>query len=39
MSLATAILLLGLSASPNGDPDLDLASALARRGWVDPASS
>src|SRR5436190_2368052 len=37
MSLATAILLLGLSASTNGDPDLDLASALARRGWVELA--
>src|SRR5436189_4152385 len=37
MSLATAILLLGLSASPNGDPDLELASVLARRGWVELA--
>src|SRR5688572_18541869 len=34
MPLATAILLLALS---NGDPDLDLAAALARRGWVELA--
>jgi len=34
MLLATAILLLGMS---NGDPDLELATALARRGWVELA--
>jgi tetratricopeptide (TPR) repeat protein len=35
MLLATATLLFGLSS--NGDPDLELASALARRGWVELA--
>jgi tetratricopeptide (TPR) repeat protein len=37
MLLATAILLLGLSPNADPDPDLELASALARRGWVELA--
>ncbi len=35
MSLAIAALLL--CAPVNNDPDLDLAAALARRGWVELA--
>jgi tetratricopeptide (TPR) repeat protein len=35
MLLASATLLLALTSS--GDPDLELASALARRGWVELA--
>ncbi len=37
MLLATATLLLGILAPSNGDSDLELASALARRGWVELA--
>jgi tetratricopeptide (TPR) repeat protein len=37
MLLATALLLAGLSAPANGDSDLELATALARRGWVELA--
>jgi tetratricopeptide (TPR) repeat protein len=37
MLLATATLLLALSAPSNGDPDLELAGALARRGWIELA--
>jgi tetratricopeptide (TPR) repeat protein len=37
MLLATATLLLGFLTPSNGDSDLELATALARRGWVELA--